>query len=61
MVVGNKAFGLTPDQVMQMSYFLLMTMLIDYNVMNEREDKEEKKSVKGGSGMALARAMGGAL
>jgi len=46
---------------MEMPYFLLMTMLMDYNVMNERDDKDKKKDVKTGSGLDLAKAMGGAL
>jgi hypothetical protein len=54
--VANKAFGLTPSQVMDLPYFLYMAMLIDFNVMSERPDKKEK--VIKGSGGDLARFMG---
>jgi hypothetical protein len=55
LVVGNKAFGFTPAQIIELPYFTFMSMLMDYNVMSERPDKTEK--VIKGSGMGLAQFM----
>lgn len=54
--MGNKAFGFTPDYIMGMSYFLFMTMLMDFNVMSERESGK-KDEIKKGSGGDLAKYM----
>ena len=57
LVVASKYFRLTPDYVLGMSYWLLMAMLKDNNVMHERPEKEDKDAVKKGTGMDLANMM----
>lgn len=44
---------------MELSWFVFMTMLIDFNVMSERPERNAKSEVKQGSGGDLAKFMGG--
>lgn len=57
LVVANKAFGFTPECTLNMPYWLLMTMLIDFNVMNEKDEKSDKTTTKKGSGGDLGQYM----
>ncbi len=60
LVVANKAFGYTHDYTLSMPFWLLMAMLIDYNVMNEfTPSSKSGKKIKRIGAKDLAKNLGG--